>query len=47
VNEPTYQQLKREAHQEMLAWHKLRKVLAKERHSKGWHRFKLLPITLV
>jgi hypothetical protein len=34
-------------HQEMLAWHRLYKVLRKERHQAKWHKFKLVPITLV
>jgi len=40
-------QLRHEAHQEMLEWHKLRKVLSKERHREGWHRMKIIPLHLL
>jgi hypothetical protein len=31
----------------MLQDHKDRKALARERHLKGWHKFRLCPNTLV
>jgi hypothetical protein len=36
-----------ERHQAMLQDHKDRKALARERHLKGWHKFRLCPNTLV
>ena len=38
---------KREAHQLMLEGHKQARALRRERHSKRWHKFKILPITLI
>ena len=36
-----------ERHQAMLQDHKDRKALARERHLKGWHKFRLCPNTLI
>jgi len=35
------------AHQQMLEQHKEEKAERRERHRKGWHKRKTLPITLV
>jgi len=36
-----------EAHQQMLEEHKQRKALRRERHILKWHKFKILPTTLI
>lgn len=41
------QQERHVKHQQMLREHAERKALAHERHRKGWHRFKILAITLI
>jgi len=41
---PNERRERHERHQAMLEEHKRLKVEARERHRKGWHKYKVIPI---
>ncbi len=41
------QKERHDEHQRMLRQHEVAKAERRERHKKNWHRFKILPITLI